>query len=170
MTLRTSWLGGCAGLALLTSGPALAVGNLSGTYEGKRRCETTTAGVVTRTKQDGVVEVADGGNEEGVLFEVLDAQGATIEDRIIGLVIQDAVRAEIGTLPAASCDYESFDKEGLVARLAVRTKLGTDKAGLKGTLLRSSIEDATSSVCTLDVKRVSTELPDVTICVHVEPI
>jgi hypothetical protein len=170
MKPRCSWLGGCAGLALLMmSGPALAVESLSGTYEGKLRCETTTAGAVSKTKQDVVVEVSDLG-EDGVTLEILEDGGQTIEDRIIGLVIQDAVKAESGILPMASCDYESFHQEGLVARLAVRTKLGSTKAGLKGTLLRSNIEGVTSSICTLDVKRVATETPAVEPCIHVEPI
>jgi hypothetical protein len=169
MTLRTSWLGGCAGLVLLTSGPALAVGSLSGTYEGKLRCETTTAGVVTKTRQDVVVEVDDA-ETRGVTFEILAGGGQAIEDRIIGLVIQDGLKSENGVLPVASCDYESFDQVGLVARLAVRVKADGTKASLKGTLLRSDIEEATSSICTLDVKRVATEAPVVDPCLRVVPI
>jgi hypothetical protein len=169
MSLRTSWIGGCAGLALFTSGPALAVGDLSGTYEGKLRCETTAEGVVTRTKQDVVVEVDDA-KTRGVTFEILAGAGQAVEDRIIGLVIQDGLKAENGVLPAASCDYESFDQVGLVARLAVRVRADGTKASLKGALLRSDIEEATSSICTLDVKRVATEVPVVDPCLRVVPI
>jgi hypothetical protein len=93
-----------------------------------------------------------------------------VEDRIVGLLIEDAVKAENGILPAVSCEFEDFEQEGLVARLAVHTKAGTPKASLKGTLLRTSIATATSSICTLDAKRVSTEAPEVVKCVHLEPI
>ena len=164
MRLHFPWLGVCAGLALLLGAPARAVEDLSGTYEGKLRCATTTAGLTTKTKQDVSVEVVDSGTH-GVLFEVV-----TVEDRIVGLVIEDAQKAEDGILPAASCDYEAFEQVGVVARLAVHTKAGTEKASLKGALLRSNIDTATSSSCTLDVKRVSTVVPEIEPCVHVEPI
>ena len=164
MRLQFPWLGVCAGLALLLGAPARAVEDLSGTYEGKLRCATTTAGLTTKTKQAVSVEVVDSGTD-GVLFEVV-----TVEDRIVGLVIEDAEKAENGILPAASCDYEAFEQVGVVARLAVRTKAGTEQASLKGTLLRANIDTATSSICTLDVKRVSTVVPDIEPCVHVVPI
>jgi hypothetical protein len=164
MRLHFPLLGVCAGLALLLGAPAQAVENLSGSYEGKLRCATTTDGLASKTKQDVSVEVVDAGTD-GVTFEVV-----TVEDRIVGLVIEDAQKAENGILPAASCDYEAFEQEGVVARLAVRTKAGTEKASLKGTLLRSNIDTATSSSCTLDVKRVSTVVPKIEPCVHVVPI
>lgn len=164
MELLPSWLGACAGLALLLGAPARAIENLSGTYEGKLRCETTTAGITSKSKQDVTVEVVDSGSSR-VTFEVIG-----VEDRIIGLVIEDAKKAEHGILPAASCDYESFQQAGLVARLAVRTKAGTEKASLKGTLLRSDIDTAISSRCTLDVKRVSALVPDIEPCLHVKPL
>ena len=164
MRLHLRLLGFCAGLALLLGAPARAVGNLTGTYEGTLRCSTTTVGITSKTLQDVSVEVVDSGTD-GVLFEVV-----TVEDRIVGFVIEDAQKAENGILPAASCDYEAFEQVGLVARLAVRTKAGTEKASLKGALLRSDIDTATSSSCTLDVKRVSTAVPEIEPCVHVVPI
>jgi hypothetical protein len=164
MKLRIPLICAGVGLAMLPGLAAHAVEDLTGTYEGTLRCVTTTAGVPSKSKQAVTVEVADNG-DEGVTFEI-----PTVEDRIVGLVIQDAVKGEHGVLPAASCDYEAFDQEGLVARLAVRTKVGSEKASLKGTLLRTSLEDESSAICTLDAKRVSTTLPEVVKCVHVVPI
>jgi hypothetical protein len=164
MKLHLPLLGMGTGLALLLGAPARAIEKLSGTYEGKLRCETTTGGTTSKTRQDVTLQVVDLG-DDGVLFEMVG-----IEDRIVGLLIGDAEKAENGVLPAASCDYEAFDQVGSVARLAVRTKAGTDKASLKGTVLRSNIETGTSSSCTLDVSRVSTEVPEIAPCVHVQPI
>jgi hypothetical protein len=164
MRLHFRSIGVWVGVVMLFVAPARAVEDLTGTYEGKLRCNTTTDGVPSKTRQDVSVEVVDAGTR-GVLFEVV-----TVEDRIVGLVIEDAQKAENGFLPAASCDYEAFDQVGVVARLAVHTKAGAEKASLKGTLLRSNIDTATSSSCTLDVKRVSTVVPEIEPCVHVEPI
>jgi hypothetical protein len=163
MRLQIPLLGVCAGLAMLLGAPARAVEDLSGSYEGKLRCNTTTDGLTSKTKQDVSVKVVDSGIR-GVLFEVV-----AVEDRIVGLVIEDAEKAENGILPAASCDYEAFDQVGVIARLAVHTKVGTEKASLKGTLLQQNIDTATSSSCTLDVKRVSTVVPEIEPCMHVEP-
>jgi hypothetical protein len=163
MRAHLSLLGVCAGLALQLAAPARALENLSGTYAGKLRCTTTAGGITSKTRQEVSVEVLDEGLR-GVTFEVV-----TLEDRIVGLVIEDALKAESGILPATSCDYEAFDQVGLVARLAVQTKAGTEQARLKGSLLRSNIDTATSSSCTLDVRRVSAEVPELEPCVHTAP-
>ena len=57
---RRSWLFcACIGLSLPASLPARAVGDLTGTYEGKLRCVTTADGVVEKTKEDVSVAVID---------------------------------------------------------------------------------------------------------------
>jgi hypothetical protein len=153
----------CAGSFLLSGVSASAVTPLTGTYEGKLRCTTTTDGVVEKTKQDVSVAVVDGGASEGVTLEI-----AGVDDRIVGLLIEDAVKSDRGILPAVSCDYSDFEQEGLVVRLEARTKNGA--ASLKGTVLRQSISAKSSSSCSLDVKRVSTETPGIDACIHIEPI
>lgn len=162
MKLRTLVPSALAALALLAA-PGHAVGSLTGTYEGKLRCETTTDGVVTRLKQDVAIEVVD--DEREVSFDVVE-----LAQLVVGFVIVDAVKAEHGVLQAISCGYDAFDPEGVVARLSVRTKLGSDKATLEGTLVRSSFENGSSALCTLDAKRVSTEPPVVEPCVKVVPL
>jgi hypothetical protein len=153
----------CAGFSLLSSVSAGAVTDLTGTYEGKLRCTTTTDGVVAKTKQEVSVGVMDGGEEQGVTLEIFG-----VEDRIIGLLIEDAVKSDRGILPAVSCDFSDFDQEGVVVRLEARTKAST--ASLNGVVLRTSLEGKSSSSCQLDVKRVSTLTPDIGICVHQVPI
>ena len=139
-----------------------AVTDLTGTYEGKLRCTTTVDGVVAKTKTDVSVGVADFG-AEGVTLEIFG-----VENRIVGLLIEDAVKSDRGILPAVSCDFSDFEQDGVVVRLEARTKNGA--ASLKGLVLGISIADTSSSSCQLDVKRVSTELPPIDKCVHVEPI
>ena len=153
----------CAGLSLLSSVSAGAVTDLTGTYEGKLRCTTTTDGVVAKTKQEVSVGVMDGGEEQGVTLEIFG-----VEDRIVGLLIEDAVKSDRGILPAVSCDFSDFDQEGVVVRLEARTKAST--ASLKGVVLRTSLEGKSSASCQLDVKRVSTQTPDIGVCVHQVPI
>jgi autotransporter translocation and assembly factor TamB len=164
---RRSWLCcACIGLSLPASLPAGAVGDLTGTYEGKLRCVTTVDGVVEKTKQDVSVAVIDAGDQDGVTLEIFG-----VADRIAGLLIEDAIRDDRGILPAVSCDYEAFDPNGVVVRLEGRTKLGA--ASLKGIVLRTSISlpsSASSSSCTLDVKRVSTDPPDIEVCTKIVPI
>jgi hypothetical protein len=162
MKLRFRLLCALAGSALAGTS-AGAVTPLTGTYEGKLRCTTTTNGVVEKTKQDVSVAVVDGGAEDGVTLEI-----AGVDDRIVGLLIEDAVKSDRGILPAVSCDYSDFEQEGLVVRLDARTKNGA--ASLKGVVLRQSISTKSSSSCQLDVKRVSTETPDIDVCIHVVPI
>jgi hypothetical protein len=152
----------CVGLSLLGSVSAGAVTDLTGTYEGKLRCTTTADGVVAKTKQDVSVGVMDGG-AEGVTLEIFG-----VEDRIVGLLIDDAVKNDRGILPAVSCGFSDFDQEGVVVRLEARTK--APAASLKGTVLRTSLSGKSSSICALDVKRVSTQTPDIGICVHEVPI
>ena len=159
MKLRSRLL--CVGLSLLGSVSAGAVTDLTGTYEGKLRCTTTTDGVVAKTKQDVSVGVMEG--ERSVTLEIFG-----VEDRIVGLLIEDAVKSDRGVLPAVSCDFSDFDQEGVVVRLEARTK--APAASLKGVVLRTSLEGKSSSTCQLDVKRVSTQTPDIGICVHVVPI
>lgn len=163
MKLHSGLLYLCAGFSLLSSVHSAAVTDLTGTYEGKLRCATTTDGVVEKTKQDVSVEVVDSGAPQGVVFEI-----AGVDDRIVGLLIEDAIKSDRGVLPAVSCDYSDFEQEGLVARLDARTKNGA--ASLKGVVLRQSVEGKSSSTCQLDVKRVSAEKPEVDVCIHVKPV
>jgi hypothetical protein len=161
---RRSWLiCACIGLFLPASLPARAVGDLTGTYEGKLRCATTVDGVIGKTREDVTVAVIDAGEQHGVTVEIFG-----VADRVVGLLIEDAIRDDRGILPAVSCDYEAFDQEGVVVRLEGRTKLGA--AALKGIVLRTSIKAASSSSCTLDVKRVSTDPPDIEVCTQIVPI
>lgn len=150
-----------AGLCLLGSMSAGAVTDLTGTYEGKLRCTTTTDGVVAKTKQDVSVGVMD--DARSVTLEIFG-----VEDRIVGRLIEDAVNSDRGVLPAVSCGFSDFVQEGVVVRLEVRTK--PQAASLKGTVLRTSLEEESSATCSLDVKRVSTQTPDIGICVHEVPI
>jgi hypothetical protein len=163
MKLHSGLLHACVGLSLLGGVSAGAVTDLTGTYEGKLRCTTTTDGVVAKTKQDVSVGVMDGGEEQGVTLEIFG-----VEDRIVGLLIEDAVKSDRGILPAVSCGYSDFEQEGVVVRLDARTKNGA--ASLKGTVLRQSLEAKSSSTCQLEVKRVATQTPDIGICVHEVPV
>jgi hypothetical protein len=165
MKLRTLSPVAFAGLALSLAAPSRAIGDLSGTYEGKLRCETTENGVVSRTKEDVTVLVAVIDDGPAVAVEIV-----TVQDKILGYLIDDAVKAESAVLQAMSCFYESLDQTGLVARLAARNKVPSQKASLKGTLLRSDIPAGKSATCTLDVKRVSVTPPEIALCVHSMPI
>ena len=105
----------CIALSLLGSASAGAVTDLTGTYEGKLRCTTTTDGVVAKTKQEVSVGVMEG--ERVTTLEIFG-----IADRIIGRLIEDAVKSDRGILPAVSCGFSDFVQEGVVVRLEARTK------------------------------------------------
>jgi hypothetical protein len=149
-------------LSCLAATSAGAVTDLTGTYEGRLRCTTTTDGVVEKTKLDVTVAVMEGQNGI-VTVEIVD-----VADRIVGALVEDAVKEDRGILPAVSCGYSDFEQEGAVLRLEARTKNGA--ASLKGVVLRQSFDAKTSSSCQLDVKRVSTATPDIGICVHQNPV
>ena len=115
MKLKLGLLCTCVGFSVLSSASAGAVTDLTGTYEGKLRCTTTTDGVVAKTKTDVSIGVVDFGAGEGVTFEIVG-----VADRIVGLLIEDAVKSDRGILPAVSCEFSDFEQEGVVARLEAR--------------------------------------------------
>ena len=163
MTLRSRSIRAWFGLSLLSVAPAHAVGDLTGTYEGKLRCTSIVAGATQKTKQDVSVAAIVGGAQDGVTLEIFG-----VADRVVGLLIEDDLKSDRGILPAVSCDYSAFEQEGVVVRLEGRTKNGA--ASLKGIVLSTSIEGAASSSCTLDVKRISTDPPEIELCSKLVPL
>lgn len=159
MKLRFSGLAWLAGLALLAGQAAHAVENLTGTYEGKLKCNGTDGGITSKVKQDVTVEVLDSG-ASGLTFDIV-----SVQDTIVSFVVADGKKPQKGILAGASCAYSVASLAGAVVRLEVSSKAGSDKADLKGTVLFSNAMDDATSECTLDVKRVSTAEPSVNLCV-----
>jgi hypothetical protein len=129
-----------------------------GTYEGKLKCEATDDGIDSKSKQDVTVEVLDMG-VDGLTFDVV-----AVQDSIESFVIVDAKKTENGILSGVSCTLSSNTLTGALARLEVHTKTGKVEATLKGVLIGMSVKNTASSSCKLDVKRVSTAAPQVTLC------
>ena len=159
MKLRLSGLAGLVGLTLLAGSPARAVENLTGTYEGKLKCNGTDGGITSKVKQDVTVEVLDSG-ASGLTFDIV-----SVQDTIVSFVVADSKKPEKGVLAGASCSYDATNLTGAVVRLDVSSKAGSDKAELKGTVLFSNSADDSTAECTLEAKRVSTAEPSVNLCV-----
>lgn len=152
---RIAWL--CVGLALGAAAPAGAVENLTGTYEGKLRCRSIASGVTDKTTIPVTVEV---GHQNDLV--TIDLAG--LVEAIQGYVVSAQDKPQNGVVAAASCGFDSQNLDGAVLHAEVRTKPGSEKASIQGTLIRTHPVEYQVELCSFRVKRVSTVPPNLTPC------
>jgi hypothetical protein len=134
------------------------VEDLTGRYEGTLACKEIAQGNRDKFKESIVpLYVADLGGGE-VLIE-----GAGLGSNFTGFVVADLAKSDRGVLAAVQCGLDDVVRDGAVMNAEIKTKAGTEKASLVGTLvvLRSPSEAA---VCKLRAKRVSTVGTNVGAC------
>jgi hypothetical protein len=147
------------GLALLLSvSPALAVENLTGTWEGVLKCTTLDSGTVAKTKVATVLEIVDAG-VGGLQIELVSS-----DILFIGFVVSQTAKPDKGALSAASCAFAFDDLDGGTLQADVKTRAGAAKATMKARLsLMGDVQELVRS-CTITAKRVSTDQPDIIGC------
>jgi hypothetical protein len=158
MTVRAMGALACA-CALLAGAPAAALESLTGTYDGKLSCRRIDSGVADKFKQDISVEVVDAG-VDGVRMDFVG-----FSELLVGFAVADASKEKSGKVNVVSCELNAFDQIGAVVHADASTKSGSDKATLKGTLIRMDDDSAEATICTFTVKRSTTAEPAVNDCV-----
>jgi hypothetical protein len=144
--------------ALLAGAPAAALGSLTGTYDGKLSCRRIDGGVADKFKQDISVEVVDAG-VDGIGMDFVG-----FAETIVGYAVADASKEKSGKVNAVSCSLTSFTQVGAVVHADASTKQGSDKATLKGTLIRMDEKGAEATICSFTVKRSTSTPPTVGVC------
>jgi hypothetical protein len=140
--------------SLVSAAPAGAVQNLTGTYEGKIRCESLeTGGAPEKAKQDVTVAILDG--VDGVSVQVVSFS----DQAFVGYVIAVGPKPDLGILSAASCGFASpANLSGGILQGPVKTKAGSDKASIRTVLTFMNGANVAQS-CLVTAKRVSTAEP-----------
>jgi hypothetical protein len=152
-----------AAAVLALAAPAGALGDFVGTYEGKLRCRENAAGVLAKTKQDLRIELTS------PALNLFAAQVFASEQvyayRMEGYVVQQVAKPDRATLSAPTCDFSALSNNGVVMHAELTAKDDSDKAALKGTLLRlTGTGGSTSELCTFTAKRTSSADPVVSAC------
>jgi hypothetical protein len=145
--------------AFLAAAPAGAVENLTGTYEGKIKCQSLVNGVFDTFKQDLTVEILDDG-AEGVAVELV-----TFDPRaFIGFVVPFP-KPQSGVLSAGACAFASpGNLNGGTLQGEVKTKPGSDKASVRFNVTLMDDATLTAETCLVTAKRVSSTAPTLPVC------
>ena len=158
MKIRKIAGGLCFGvLGALLALPAGALESASGSYEGKLTCKQLAGGQRDKTKQDVEIGVSDNG-AGGVLMQISDV------GLFEGFLLTDTKKPETGTLSALSCGLALPGLVGSALHAEAKVKAGSDKASLKGTMLRMDLPEGASGLCQLKAERVSTIGPKLPVC------
>ena len=138
-----------AALALLlllgAAAPATALENLAGFWAGRPSCQGIDDGVKNRGKEIAIGGFNDAG--DGSVSIQLDNLVS------IGHVEVDAARPDQGVLAALSCDFNAVTQNGYVLHANLRTKAGSVKATLVGTLIFMNAPSGAISICDLQLER-----------------
>jgi hypothetical protein len=148
MVARKIWLRAALAVAL-AAGPAAALENANGSYEGKLKCKGLAGGDREKTKLDVEVAVHDDGAGNVQL-------GIETLGTLNGFLLTDTRKPETGTLSAVSCTLDTVDQTGHALQADVKVKAGSEKASLKGKLIRMDRSGETASLCEFKAERVST--------------
>ena len=151
MSLRLLRIACLAALAL-ASGPAHALDDLTGTYEGSLSCESTNTVTTERVTQDATLYLDDA--NDGNAFAYLNNSGLTFRLGVLSPSSPDA-----GALGGPSCSI-SPDTGGYVLQASVKAKAGSEKASLRGELIATNVGASSHlvQVCRLSLKRTSTKI------------
>jgi len=139
-------------LVLLGARPAAALESLTGTWEGKISCDAIDGGTVAHFSAPATVYFDDGG--AGLM-----GIGIQTSTNFFARYVVDAARPDQAVIQASSCDFDTDTVEGTVLRGEVKTKAGSTSASFSGTLIVLDGPGATTTECTLKLKRVSLAAP-----------
>lgn len=139
-------VGALAALLLLAAEPAAALENLTGTWQGKLTCDAIDGGFVSQFSADATLYVQDVG--AGVIGLMLQSVVT-----FFGRYGVDADDSDHAVVQGASCDFDEEDVEGAVIRLDAKTKAGSTKASLTGTVILLDGPGGATTQCELKVKR-----------------
>jgi hypothetical protein len=131
--------------------PAAAVESLTGLYDAKVSCKGIEAGSRGKQKLELEIAVADLGGGQ----VLLDVPGLGDFD---GFLITDLAKPEGGVLSALTCPLAAGNQDGSLLQVDVKTKMGSDAASFKGTLVILDEAEAQSAV-KIGAKRTSTSAP-----------
>lgn len=145
------------GLGLLAGVPAAALESASGSYEGKLVCKGIDGGEHGKTKQDVEIGIFDDG--AGGVEMQLSSVGT-----FGGFLLTDTRKPETGTLSAVDCTLSLPGLIGAALQAEMKVKAGSDKASLKGSLVRMDKAGAASALCQLKAERVSPIPPKLLAC------
>lgn len=131
--------------------PALALGDVTGTWEGTLACTTASTAGIERTKHDFSLGLYD--DLIGGVFGHFSGVSLSI-----GL-IPDPGSPSKGTITALTCSMDP-QAGGYTLHLAVTAKEGSEKGTLKGTFVSTSVSPVPGSqLCKVRAKRVDTAIP-----------
>jgi uncharacterized protein (DUF427 family) len=133
---------------LLGATRAFALEDLTGTWEGQISCEAIDGDVVAHFSAAATAYVADAG--AGLIGVQVQSIGT-----FIGRYQVEAAHPDHAVVQGASCDFDEEDVDGAVLRLDAKTKAGSTKASLAGTLIIVDGPGETSTQCELKLKRTS---------------
>lgn len=136
---------------LLRGAPAVALGDLTGTYEGSFSCEATSNLETAREKVNGTLYVDDANNGEA--FAYLNNSGLFFR-----LGVFSPGSADGGALGGPSCTMSSA-AGGDLLWATVKAKEGSDQASLRGELITTNLVGLVQ-VCRFSLKRTSTNIPE----------
>jgi hypothetical protein len=143
--------------SLIGAAPASGVGQLTGTYLAKLSCKGIAAGATGGERTEDEFYIVDLGGGD-VQFET-GAYGPAF-----AFVVTELAKPDKGVLSGMTCTKNASNLDGLVARLDVKAKEGSDDASLKGTLWIFDSPQNASVVCKLKAKRTSTTPPKIDLC------
>ena len=155
-------LAGCAACVLLAGLPAAAIDDVTGTYTGKLSCRQMLAGAASKSKQEITVLVI-AGKGGGISLEI-DAGATTIADAVVAFLVEDAAKADRGTLTGPECSLSAGNREGATVYADVVIKPGSEQGKLKGTLIGMDDVGGLAKVCSFTAKRTSTAAPPIIPC------
>jgi hypothetical protein len=157
--MRASGFAFLAALALSAAAwPAAGAENLSGTYEGKLSCRILDAGVSGKQKEDFTIGIYDDGSG------ALDAFSLQLPPRFYGFAVADAAKPRRAVLSFVQCGLEQTQLAGAAIHAEARTKAGSLKATITGTVIRMQQSTNEAALCSFRVKRINPNPPAIPLC------
>jgi hypothetical protein len=131
---------------------AAALDDLTGTYEGKMSCDSTSASGNSRSSFDTALFLDDA--NDGTVFIYVNNAGLFF----FAEIVEPDEAPDAGRLGGPSCGF-TFGEGGALLQAAVRSKAGADKASLRGQLLIDPVGGSGLSSCSFSVRRTTREIP-----------
>jgi hypothetical protein len=147
------------GAAMCAAGPAAAIGDLTGVYEGSLTCESTTDVESARTKLAATLLVDDHGSGNAFLYLNNSLQVFR------AAVVSAPETPDQGRLGGPSCSVSPLTG-GWVIHAEVKAKPGSPGATLRGEFVTLGVGASAHSVqvCRFSLKRTSLEDPGIAGC------
>jgi hypothetical protein len=163
-TMRRTTILAAAAVGLLAAAPAAALDLTTGVYEGKVKCTGLTSGAPTKFKGDVTVAISEVDDDSGNLTMGVNSLPNLSTSAMGGFVTEDSAKPDRGRISAVECPLNYTSRNGATVHIEVVVKPGGEKASVKGTLIRMSVGEGESLVCTFNAKRTSTESPVFEVC------